>query len=103
MKIERQTSSYNDRRYSRPWIAKVDFAKNPNGDFLWGAWIGQNGEEGILIIEVASGDIIARGQKDFRKPRNSAPDWYQVTTDGKLEALDSKAEAYKKFMEVKND
>lgn len=97
MKIERQTESYNDRRHSKPWIAKVDFSKNPNGDFLWGNWVGQPGEEGLLIIEAEPGDIVARGQKDFRKPKNSAPDWYQVDADGKLVALDSKAEAYKKF------
>ena len=97
MEIERRTGSYNVRRYSKPWIAKVDFGRNPNGEFLWGNWVGQAGEEGILIIAAEPGDIIARGQKDFRKPKNSAPDWYQVDDAGTLIALDSKAEAYKKF------
>ncbi|MFA5284434.1 MAG: hypothetical protein WC347_02445 [Smithellaceae bacterium] len=97
MKIEKQTGSYNDRRYSRPWIAKVDFSQNPNGEFLWGVWVGQPGEQGLLIIDAELGDIVASGQKDFRKPRNSAPDWYYVGEDGKLVDLDSKVDAYKKF------
>lgn len=98
IKITVETSSYNQRRYSKPWIAKVDFSTNPNGDFQWGNWVGDavKGSEGMLIIEAEEGDIIARGQKDFRKPRNSAPDYYQVR-DGKLEPVASKREALKLF------
>lgn len=96
MQISIDTSSYNDRRYSRPWIARVDFAADPQGKFLWGQWIGQPGESGILMVDAEPGQIVARGQKDFRKPRNSATDWYQVGSDGSLICLErGKSEAYK--------
>lgn len=98
VEIRIETSSYNDRRYGRPWIAKVDFATNPKGNFLWGDWIGSNGDNGLLVIKAEAGDIIARGQKDNRKPRNSAPDYYVVMADGKLCVLNGKAEAYKHYM-----
>ncbi len=87
------TSSYNDRRYGKPWIAVVDFSSEPNGKFLWGIWCGSNGEEGELSVTATAGDIIARGQKDFRKPRNSAPLWALVGADGDLISYGSKIEA----------
>lgn len=31
MKIEKKTGSYNERRYSKPWIARVGFSQNPRG------------------------------------------------------------------------
>ena len=101
-KVERATSSYNQRRYSKPWIAKVDFSKNPNGDFTWGDWVGDhhNGSEGLLVIEANPGDIIATGQKDFRQPKNSAPNWWIVAPNGQLIICDGKAQAYKVAMEV---
>ena len=87
MKITRETSSYNERRYGRPWIAKVVITEaKPGGEFLWGQWIGDssNGGEGELILDnIEAGDIYARGQKDLRKPRNSAPNYYVLGADGK--------------------
>lgn len=99
MHIEQTTSSYNERRYSKPWIARVDFSQNPNGDFKWGNWVGDhsNGTEGILMIEASENDIVATGQKDFRKPKNSAPEWYFVDSVGNLMTLDSKADAYRYY------
>lgn len=96
MKIEIRTSEYNTRRYSKPWIAKVTFDSSNKSVFDWGAWIGDPGEAGLLIIDAEEGDIVARGQKDFRKPKNSTPDYYQVR-EGNLVALDGKAEAYKLY------
>jgi hypothetical protein len=95
-KIEIKTGSYNQRRYSKPWIAIVDFSIDPRGEFKWGTWVGDHstGSEGLLVIDANEGDIIAMGQKDFRQPRNSAPTYYQVR-DGKLVELASRAEAYK--------
>ncbi len=94
-KLEIKTNSYNQRRYSKPWIAIVDFTYDLKGEFKWGTWVGDHnsGSDGLLIIDVDEGDIIARGQKDFRKPQNSAPDWYQVR-NGELIKLAGKAEAY---------
>lgn len=99
MKIEIETTAYNNRRFGRPWIAKVSF-DDPKGTFDWGNWIGSPGEDGILVIEVEAGDIIARGQKDFQGPSyKSAPDWHLVTEFGELEKLPSRAAAYKAWRE----
>ena len=95
MKIELETGSYNERRYGKPWIAVVDFSTNNQGDFKWGEWVGRPGDSGLLILDAEPGDIVARGQKDFRKMRNSAPDWYQLGADGKLESLSDKVSALK--------
>ena len=104
MEITVETSSYNQRRYGRPWIAKVNFAQSTKGDFSWGGWTGDhyNGGAGVLTINAKPGDIIAQGQKDHRQPRNSAPDFSVVTADGTLESLGDKGDAYKYFLEHKN-
>lgn len=94
MKYTEMTSSYNDRRYSRPWIAKVDFKGNSKGTFTFGIWVGQEGHSGMLEIECNPGDIIAKGQKDGRNSRNSAPSYYFVTEQFTLEGI-HKVDAYK--------
>ncbi|MDZ4247222.1 MAG: hypothetical protein U1D67_08905 [Dehalococcoidia bacterium] len=86
MRIERETSSYNARRYGRPWIAKVVITEaKPGGEYVWGQWVGdsRNGGEGLLILDVEVGEIFARGQKDNRNPRYSAPNYYVLGEDGK--------------------
>lgn len=95
-KIEINTQPYNQRRYSKPWVAVVDFSTNNNGEFKWGSWVGdhRNGSEGLLVITANDGDIIALGQKDFRQPKNSSPTYYQVQ-NGQLVKLSGKSEAYK--------
>lgn len=100
MKITKETESYNTRRYGKPWIAKVDFSDDPKGKFEFGDWIGdaRNGGSGTLVIEAEQGDIVATGQKDFRKERNSAPDFYELNEDSKLSYLGDKGQAYKHWM-----
>lgn len=100
--IEKHTSMYNHRRYSKPWIAVVDFSQNPQGQFGWGDWVGDhyNGSDGLLVVAASINDIVATGQKDFRQPKNSAPDWWYVGEDGKLHILDSKADAYKYYQDT---
>lgn len=95
-RIEIKTHSYNQRRYSKPWIAIVDFSSNPSGEYKWGTWIGNHntGSEGLLVAEASEGDIIAKGQKDFRQPKNNIPTYYQVK-NSKLVKLASKVDAYK--------
>jgi hypothetical protein len=93
MKIKIETSAYNDRRYGRPYIAKIDFAESTKGEAQWGEWVGQNGCEGILVIDAEVGDILMKGQKDNRGSK-SAPHYYQVVVGGDLTPLDSKARAY---------
>ena len=94
MKIEIDTSSYNERRYGKPYIAVVDLT-NKDANPKWGNWIGSPGEEGILSIEAEPGDVVMTGQKDFRKPRNSAPEYQILQPDGTLGECLTKAEAYK--------
>jgi hypothetical protein len=94
MKVEFNTGEYNERRYGKPWIAKVNFSKSPKGEYEWGTWVGTPGSKGVLVIEAEDGDIIAHGQKDNRNPRDSTHMFYQLI-DGELVKLDGKAEAYK--------
>lgn len=85
MRIEIETASYNERRYSGTWS--------------WGEWVGdaRNGGAGTLILDAEEGDIIEQGQKDYRKPRNSAPEFYVVKEDGSLEFIGDTGAAYKYF------
>lgn len=91
------THSYNSRRHSKPWIARVDFSNNPKGDFIWGSWAGEEhkgtGSDGVLTISADEEDIVAEGQKDFRG-NGGHTTWYQVR-QGALVELSGKAEAYK--------
>ena len=102
MQITIETSSYNHRRMGNPWIAKVDFSTPKGFLFSWGDWTGDhyNGGEGVLSIDAAPGDIIARGQKDNRQPRNSPPNFYAVMADGKIVSLGDKA--YKHYLASKS-
>jgi len=100
MNLQIETSVYNERRYGKPWIAKVTFDDNGKADFVFGKWIGQTGCSGILELDVAIGDIVARGQKDSRKPANSAPVFYLIdsnTISDDLVNPVSKKDAYLHF------
>ena len=99
MEIRIETGSYNERRYGKPWIARVNFNKNTQGDFSWGDFLGGAGDEGMLIIAVNPGDIVAQGQKDNRGG-NTAVTYSRVTADGRLDALRNKSDAYKYFTET---
>lgn len=104
MEIKKETNSYNQRRYGKPWIASVDFSQSTKGDFSFGDWTGDgyNGGEGVLTINANQGDIIATGQKDFRKPANSAPHFFIVNADGELESIGDKGAAYKYYLAHKD-
>ena len=95
MKMQRETKSYNERRCGKPWIAVVDFSGGSKGEYRWGEWCGQPGTAGLLILNCEPGQIVALGQKDNRKPANSAPDFYIAETDGSLRRLATKADAYR--------
>ena len=92
MKITIETSSYNQRRYGKPWIARLDFS-TASGVFVFGAWLGQAGEEGELSLEVAPGDVVAQGQKDNRNPKNSAPKFSYIDAEGCRVSCGSKVAA----------
>lgn len=93
-KVEIKTTHYTPKRYSIPWIARVDFSKSDKGEFVWGNWIGDAsiGSDGLLVVDVEDRDIVATGQKDS-KGKQTTVDYYQVV--GKdLVHLAGKLEAY---------
>lgn len=101
MNIEMKTDAYNDKRYGKPWIAKVNFNTDPKGVFTFGSFVGDPGYRGLVVIDAEPGEILAVGQKDHRSSRPKAPEYYEVKDDGSLRHLDSKAEAYKISRQVK--
>lgn len=61
-----EISSYNDRRFARPWIARIaawPAAGSP--ELVWGSYLGGS-QGGRLEIVCTPGDIIRYGQKDSR-------------------------------------
>ncbi len=91
-------SSYNGRRYGRPWAAKItaftgsatlEFCKYPyNGD--------DNGGE--LVIDAEPGDVIKLGQKDYRSNK-SYNDFYFCSEDGKLQHIESPVDARARWIQ----
>lgn len=73
--------SYNPRRYSRPWIARVTawpVGKKP--ELLFGAYVGDDsgGEAEIIAYP---GDIVRYGQRDGRRADKSRNEWGVVEDD----------------------
>lgn len=100
-RIQSTTSEYNARRYSRPWIAVVDYGQGGKPKYTFGHWIGEHdggtGSAGVLTISAKAGDIIGEGQKDFRG--NSGWSNYGVVQeDGRVAWCDSKAAAYQRAL-----
>jgi hypothetical protein len=96
MTITVQFSRYNDRRYSRPWIAKVTaWPVGGRATLAWGTYLGDDGG-GEAEIAANPGDVIRYGQKDVRKPSGSTAQWAIVNTTG--EPIDcTEAEAAKAY------
>jgi hypothetical protein len=92
---ETTTGSYNDRRYSPPWCAKVTGVK-PRGELVyeWGDSTARHGSAGLLRVACAPGDIVAWGQKDLRKPGSSAHNLLVMEADGTMREID-RTEAYR--------
>ena len=74
-----KTSSYNARRYGRPWIAEVR-----GKEFIWGDFEGRPGEAGVLVISAEPGALIAQGQKDIRKGRGGVGTYWMAMPNGML-------------------
>ena len=67
-KIEIATTHYNEKRYGKPWIARVAFdGAKPIFDFI--SWCGEAGCTGEFEFEATVGEVFCRGQKDMRKGR----------------------------------
>lgn len=94
------TKPYNERRYGKPWIARVDFTSNPKGDYKWGDWIGDPGQAGELSLRgLSAGDIIARGQKDYRKG-DSNMSWSYIDAKGQRIGVNDKISAVRGARDV---
>ena len=73
--------SYNFRRYSRPWIARViawPVGKQPQ--LLFGTYVGDE-EGGEVEIIAYPGNIIRYGHRDGRRPDKSLNEWGVVEDD----------------------
>jgi hypothetical protein len=78
MLIEIPFSSYNPRRYSKPWGAKITFAgPRPEFDFA-GHWDGN-----AVVISAEPGEVICYGQRDNRG-KGTTKQFAIVQADGKI-------------------
>ena len=87
MRISKTVGSYNQRRYSRPWIGVLtswDVGGRP--EIRWGRYIGDDGG-GELEVDAEPGDIVRTGQRDSRG-NGGSNDWHIVQPDGKLLGCD---------------
>jgi hypothetical protein len=100
MKITIERGSYNHRRYSKPWIAKIGDWPGGKATLEWGHYYGDDGG-GTLEIDVDAGDIVRMGQKDYRHPKNESH-WYMVEDGGKLRELEGESEARKLWLVKSN-
>jgi hypothetical protein len=81
LRITVHFGSYNERRYSRPWIARVTAWPVGGRPVLgWGRYLGDD-SGGECEIMARPGDIIRYGQKDTRGG-NGANDWAIAQADG---------------------
>jgi len=92
-KIEIETPAYNRKRYGQPWCALVSFARSAQGEYTWGTWVGEPGQEGLLVIEAPEGAIVAHGQKDHRGSNSTCI--YAQVREGRLVDLPGKLAAYR--------
>lgn len=100
MRVSITYGGYNDRRYSKPWVARITawpVGKSP--ELAWGGYVGDS-NGGEVEIEAEPGDIIRSGQKDYRKPRSSDNDWYIVMEAGTVATITA-GEARKAFNKAK--
>lgn len=91
MKLSINTPSYNEKRYGKPYIGRVNPADGKVA--AWGNWIGTPGNSGFLEIDASPGDVIIEGQKDNRG-NNGTPNYGVVQADGSVDYI-GKAEAIK--------
>lgn len=81
--------SYNDRRYSKPWMAKVvawPVGKNAELKFS-GLFVGTASEGGYVEMMAMPGELIRYGQKDNRNTRHTEANWAVVRPDGSIKDL----------------
>lgn len=95
--------SYNERRYSRPWCAKVYLQQFTIKYDFCGVYTGSVGLAGSVMVDATVGDVVAAGQKDYRG-NSSIHKFFlveenglkEVTKDEALKILKQKKEVGKK-------
>ena len=97
MKISRATKAYDTNALNKPWIAPVtlnSFNQYEAPDFdnpIKGAFIGNEGEAGELVIEIKAGSAVAFGQASKREGIRGTTSFGIVQNDGTLQEVDRKA------------
>lgn len=87
MRVTFEVGSYNRRRYSPPWIAKVTSWPIGNGAELdFGGRVGNYTAE----IDVKPGDLVRYGQKDMRG-QGTISRWGKIEEDGSIKNLTPEA------------
>lgn len=100
MQINIQFNSYNPRRYSKPWIAKVtNWEIGKKADLEWGRWLGTPGSGGLTEIEANEGDIVRWGQKDNRQGTGTRAYWGVVQKDASIDRS-TESQCAKAFRQV---
>jgi hypothetical protein len=93
IRVSFEFGGYNFRRYGKPWGAVVTFnGAKPQYDFGAGSYLGDD-SGGRVVVICRPNDIVACGQRDFRKAQKTENDWYVVEADGTSRSV-SRAEAY---------
>ena len=91
LRVSIHYAGYNERRYSRPWIARVTaWPVGGRAALDWGRYLGGD-SGGEVEIMARPGDIIRHGQKDTRGS-NGSSEWAVVQADGSIHNL-TEAEA----------
>jgi hypothetical protein len=88
MRISKKFGSYNERRYSRPWIGLVtSWSVGGKAEMAWGSYIGDD-NGGEVEIDAQPGDIVRYGQKDNRG-NNTSAEWGIVQAGGAISDCDA--------------
>jgi len=95
-RVSMEWHGYNDRRYSKPWIALVTaWPVGGNPELTFGGYTGDD-SGGELEISARPGDVLKFGQKDYRNPRHTRSDFGVVEADLTVREI-TPAEARKLF------
>ena len=88
VKYAETTSSYNERRYGKPWHAKLSNSISRNFEFL--DWDGRPGREGVFRFEAEPGTMLAYGQKDVRNGKGGVDGYLICMPDGMCKPVSDK-------------
>jgi hypothetical protein len=105
MRVFRSFDKYDEKWYSRLWIARLTEWKAGGKPVVeWGRYLGDD-TGGEAEIAAEPGDIIRAGQKCIKKKEWSHSNWYIVQADGKLQHVkgDEARKAWDEKQERQNE